>query len=379
MSLVLDEHRQYLSDSVRLGAFRRAIRQVVRPGDVVVDLGSGTGIMGLLACQAGAGRVYAIEYTDIVELARTLAAANGFESRMTCIRALSTQTELPERADVVIADQIGQFGFEAGLWEYFADARRRFLREGGVLIPASVSLFVAPVQVAELFERIEFWRERKAELDVSPAREWAVNTGYPAVLDAGDLLADGTCASCVRMLDASPAPFRFSVATTIQRAGTLHGIGGWFEAELAPGVTVTNSPAAADRIGRRNAYLPIDRAVAVERGDEVRIEIHADPLEAMLTWTVAIAPRSGRPVLRFRHSTVKGMLISREALRRSRPTFRPTLTRYGEARRTVLELCDGDRPLQDIERTVYERHRDIFRSAADASGFVAEVVTRYAD
>ena len=54
MSLVLDEHREYLSDRNRLDVYARAIAELVKPGAVVVDLGAGTGIMGLLACRAGA-------------------------------------------------------------------------------------------------------------------------------------------------------------------------------------------------------------------------------------------------------------------------------------------------------------------------------------
>ena len=77
MSLVLDEHRQYLSDAVRIDAFRRAIAEVVAPGSVVLDLASGTGILGLLACEAGARRVYAIEATGMTEIARAVASANG--------------------------------------------------------------------------------------------------------------------------------------------------------------------------------------------------------------------------------------------------------------------------------------------------------------
>jgi protein arginine N-methyltransferase 1 len=68
--LSLDEHRQYPVDEVRLSAFEGAVASVVRPGHVVLDLASGTGIMGLLACRAGAGRVYSIEMGGMVAVAR---------------------------------------------------------------------------------------------------------------------------------------------------------------------------------------------------------------------------------------------------------------------------------------------------------------------
>src|SRR5919112_4705572 len=69
VSLIVDEHREYLSDSTRLTVFRRAIRECVPPGAVVADIGSGTGILGLLACEAGAARVYSIEATGMIEIA----------------------------------------------------------------------------------------------------------------------------------------------------------------------------------------------------------------------------------------------------------------------------------------------------------------------
>src|SRR5215467_2076803 len=104
MSLVVDEHRQYLCDRARLGVFERAIAATVRPGDVVIDLGAGTGIFGLLACRAGAARVYAIEPGGMIELARALAAANGVGDRITFVRAHSSEAQLPEQADVLVGD-----------------------------------------------------------------------------------------------------------------------------------------------------------------------------------------------------------------------------------------------------------------------------------
>src|SRR4051812_29416099 len=133
MSLVVDEHRHYLADRSRVGAFVEALRATVRPGDVVLDLASGTGILGLLACQYGASRVYAIESEPIAGLAREIARDNGFADRIIPIQALSTRASLPEPVDVIVTDLAGRFGFEAGLVEVIGDARRRFLKPGGRL------------------------------------------------------------------------------------------------------------------------------------------------------------------------------------------------------------------------------------------------------
>ena len=107
MSRVIDEHRLYLRDRHRVSAYERALREVVKPGDVVVDLASGTGILGMLACRVGASRVYAIEQDSIAGLARQIARRNGFEHLITGLRGHSRAVTLPERADVVVCDQIG--------------------------------------------------------------------------------------------------------------------------------------------------------------------------------------------------------------------------------------------------------------------------------
>ena len=153
VSRVIDEHRLYLRDRHRVSAYERALREVVRPGDIVVDLASGTGILGMLACRAGARRVYAIEESGIAGLARQIARANGFEDRITSVRGNSRLVTLPERADVVVCDQIGGFGLEAGIFELAKDVRQRFLRPGGTFVPSAVELVVAAVEHSGLHGR----------------------------------------------------------------------------------------------------------------------------------------------------------------------------------------------------------------------------------
>src|SRR5437763_10778662 len=69
---ILSRHRSLLADSVRTDAFARAIATVVGPDDVVLDLGSGTGVLAILACRASARRVFAVERGHIADVAAML-------------------------------------------------------------------------------------------------------------------------------------------------------------------------------------------------------------------------------------------------------------------------------------------------------------------
>jgi protein arginine N-methyltransferase 1 len=376
VSLVVDEHRQYLADAARLDAFDRALNAVVSRGDVVLDLASGTGILGLLACQAGASRVYAIEAEPIVELARQIARDNGFGDRIVCIQELSSRASLPEPVDVIVTDGAGRFGFDAGLLEMLTDARRRFLKPGGRVIPSALTLWLAPVEADEPRAQVDFWARPVRGLSFSAAHAIARSTGYPRHFTMQDLLAEPAALttldpSCSAEVLSGRADFE------VQRDATLHGIGGWFTADLAPGVVLTNAPGAPARINRRNVFFPLREAVGVARGDRVTVSMRIRPASLLVRWHIEV-----HAVGELRHattaSTFEGMLISREEMERTRPAFQPALTPAGLARRTVLDLCDGERALADIEREVWRRHPAFFHDQDEAAAFVAEVVTRYA-
>lgn len=371
MSIELDAHRQFIADRPRVEALARAIAATVRPGDVVVDLASGTGILGLLACRAGAARVYSIEAGAIVGLSDALARANGFADRVRSVHAHSSVAQLPERADVLVTDQIGQFGFEAGLIEAVADVRTRLLKPGARVVPGRVTMFVAPVEAPGFREELAFWTREPAGFNFVPAHQIALNSGHRVHLGREHLLGAGVPGAVIDLRTVVDAPFGCGATLVASRDGVLDGIGGWFAADLADGITMTNAPGDPNRIDRRNVVFPIDEPVALRAGDTIHVSMRVRPADLLVRWTVE-AP-GGR---RFSHSTLGGMFILRDDLKRTDPASRPRLTGRGVARRTVLELCDG-RPLQAIEREVYDRHRDLFDSEAAAQVFVAEVVTRY--
>jgi protein arginine N-methyltransferase 1 len=376
VSLIIDEHRKYLEDAVRLAAFRAAIGERVRRGDVIVDLGAGTGILGLLACQAGAARVYAIERTAIVGVARQLAVSNGLGDRIIHVHASSELAHLPERADGVITDQIGHFGFEAGLLEIVPDARR-FLKPGAWVIPGTLDLVIAAVEDRDIRQRLAFWTGPVQGFDLSAAGEWARNTGYPTHLDPEQLMSPPVPAAHLDVLEQSADSLDLRATLRMERAGMVDGIGGWFIAQLSPRVQLTNAPGAVERLRRRNLVLPLSEPVRVDPGDQADVRIQIRSADLVVSWRVAMRTADGEK--QFSQSTLRGMLITSDDVRRLAPSHRPRLTPRGLARQTVLKLCDGQRELSFIEREVFARYPALFKTPAEASVFVAEVVSRYSE
>ena len=153
MYSVLDYGRM-ASDGVRMDAYVRAIARAVKPGDVVVDLGSGTGIFSLLAARAGASRVHAVDVNPAVWLVPELAAENKAGGRITVHHGSSMELEPPERADVIVSDMRGTSPLNGDHASAIRDARSRWLKPGGVLVPARDRLFVEVVESDELSARL---------------------------------------------------------------------------------------------------------------------------------------------------------------------------------------------------------------------------------
>jgi type I protein arginine methyltransferase len=141
-------------DRGRTEAYAKAIRARVKPGATVLDIGCGQGILTLFACQADARKVYAIEPDGVIEIAREAAVANGYADRVEFIQALSTEASLPEKVDVIVSDLHGVLPPYRGSIASILDARDRFLKPGGFIIPERETIFVTIVNAPASHERI---------------------------------------------------------------------------------------------------------------------------------------------------------------------------------------------------------------------------------
>jgi hypothetical protein len=214
-------------------------------------------------------------------------------------------------------------------------------------------------------------------LDFDAAAEVAENCFDRVRCDTEDLLAPPARAAQVDLTSATALPLHASIETRVSREGVLDGLAGWFEARLSDTVTMTNSPVAIDPIRRRQVFFPIAASageVRVSPGAKIEasVQMLADDVFA---WQVSVVPERGDPQT-FLQTTVRGMFLTKDDLRRGDPKSRPTLNAGGAALLTVVSICDGTRSLAEIEEEVFRLHADLFSSRQDAAAFVASVIAR---
>lgn len=96
-----------LIDTERTEAFAKAIAATVRRGDVVVDMGTGSGVLAMLAARAGARKVYAVELDgNNIATLEAVFRANGLEDRIVLVRGDACKVDLPQEVDVIIGEMI---------------------------------------------------------------------------------------------------------------------------------------------------------------------------------------------------------------------------------------------------------------------------------
>lgn len=372
-------HHWLLADTGRTVAYRNAISQIVRKNDVVVDIGAGTGILSFFACLAGARKVYAIETSNVLQLARELCARNGFESTVEFHQDRSQNVQLPEPVDVIISDTGASFGLQGGMLGAFLDARQRFLKPGGRIVPHSLRLFVAPVELND-GRNLEIWEKDRYGLDLSSLRRFAANTNYIFNLEPENVLASPASLATIHFEEVNSPYVAGEALLVAARDGVMHGLGAWMQAELAPGISFTNSPLKPTAEWYQS-FFPIEKPVELRTGDCIRVNIRTNDGQVW-RWQVEVTSGSvsgaspSHIKARFDQSTMWDFPVAPEQLKKQLPSYTPKLSRKGEAELFLLGAFDGRRTTAELAAELLKSFGDCFPSKAAASKFVTRIVAR---
>ena len=293
-----EAYRAMMADEVRLEAYRRAIFDKVKEGDAVLDLGSGLGILAFFASQAGAGKVYAVEESEVISLAQELADLNRFDN-IVFIRGKSTEITLPEKVDLVVTETFGSFGLDENIAEYMADARDRFLKRRGELIPESIECFLAPTESPRALEKINFWKKLKEKygIDHSPVVKKVFGSIIDEEIRRSHLLSEEKRLWSLDLYKLKDRVVRGALEFAFIRTGRLHGFAGWFRARLSEDVSLSNSPDQPETHWKQ-AFFPVNYPVRVSRGDGAAISLALGPKylgetgDTVINYTYACYPSS---------------------------------------------------------------------------------------
>lgn len=258
--------------------------ETVHPGDVVVDIGSGTGVLSLFAAMAGASHVYSIEREPVIEVAREIAALNGLSETITFIAGSSSEVEIRERADVLITETIGNVGFDEGIVTWIADAKKRFLKPNARIVPCHVDAIASLVSVPRDFGAMERWTYPLQTLDFSPLMRIVRNSLLWTDLSPAAIVTQPTVVFGTDFAS-EPESLSGSVCVEAIKDAPVHGIGLWFRSDLTSNVTITNAPPNAVPSWEQG-FLPLDETIQVAAGDQVRIDMSSSADGADWTWQV---------------------------------------------------------------------------------------------
>lgn len=373
---LISHYRRMIDDPVRIAAFERAIRAAVKPGDVVVDLGCAFGNYAVLACRAGAAKVYAVEAGPVAGVARRVAEANGLGDRIEVLRGRSTELDAPERADVVVYEDYPGTLVSPASARVSRDAVERWLAPGGRMVPARGRLFVAPAEAPESHAELDCFEstgEQVAGVDIGPTRRLAFCETVPVQLAASALLAEPQRAAELDLQPMGEAALRFRARVRGVRSGTVHGLLLWFGMELA-GEWLSSGPRSPP-IAWKQVLFPLERPLAVEQGAELELSLEGGAFGDEMVWRWRVEAGGEKRGA----DNLETLSLDAGRLARWEPDAVPRRSRAGELELAVLELIDGRRSLEGIVGELEARFPGRFPSPELIQRRVLEIVDRMSE
>ena len=259
----------------RITAFQSALRSCVRIGDVVVEIGAGLGTYSFFAARSGARRVYAIEKERVVQVAEELAVRNGLAERLTFLQANSTEIMLPEKGDVLVLEDFSSLFLRRGLEEVVRDALSRHLKAEGIVIPQSVSLYVAPVGDEALWKGVLNLEEDDYQLyglNLGLLRQMMLESPHVRRINPEALLAEPLAFKSIELKQAQPYVFDEVLALKITQSGTMYGLAGWFDLKVTNDLLLSNAPSNPESAWRQ-VFFPFSNPLKVTEGESVTLRL----------------------------------------------------------------------------------------------------------
>jgi tetratricopeptide (TPR) repeat protein len=242
-------HVPMMNDTLRNAAYHDALKNAVTPETNVLEIGTGSGLLAMMAAKIGAKHVTTCEgVEDIAETAQKIVADNGYSDKVTVIPKLSTKLEvgkdLAEPADILVSEILSSEFLGEGVLSSMEDAKRRLLKPGARIIPARGSIQVALFGGTDIEKNIRV--DEVHGFDLSGFNNIVAQKQYISRDDLEiELLSDDTCAFFFDFVgtDRFARDERKTLEIPVRKPGKCCGIIQWLRLEMDDTIVFENHPA----------------------------------------------------------------------------------------------------------------------------------------
>ncbi|WP_082119502.1 50S ribosomal protein L11 methyltransferase [Saccharothrix sp. ST-888] len=270
-------HFAMLNDIERNGALATAVERQVKPGDHVLDIGAGTGLLAMMAAQAGAAKVISCEANPLMaEIATQVVAAHGLSDVITVIPRRSDELvvgrDIERPVDVIVSEIVDCGLIGEGILPTMRHAREHLLAPGGILMPPSARIHGALLQSSVVAGLNQV--HNACGFDIGVINSLATVGHFPVRLHTWPhtMLSAATELVSFDFVHGSLDDGSRQVALTATADGIVHGVVAWFEMDLGARVTLRNAPDNKSSHWMQ-ALIPLDPPVQVTAGQAVGVDL----------------------------------------------------------------------------------------------------------
>jgi protein arginine N-methyltransferase 1 len=287
----IQEHERMLADSVRVSTYHEGLTKHIKEGDTVIDLGTGTGLLSFLAAKKKPKRIYALDHSNIMDIAKLVANKNNID----CIEFINMNSRnftLNEKVDVIIHEQIGDFLFEENMIKNICDLRDRLLKPGGIILPSKFDFYIEPIMLSDEYSIPYLWDQKDiCGINFSCTKDICSN-----LLDKSHNYFGINNGSVEKMLSTNEPAYSFDlenivendlptnliISRTVKEDGRMDGFAVYFKTNFDDEISFTTYPLGKNTnwAGRMLRISPKE----VKRGEKINLDIKFPDIRDQDSW-----------------------------------------------------------------------------------------------
>ncbi|MBC7429611.1 MAG: 50S ribosomal protein L11 methyltransferase [Bacteriovorax sp.] len=279
-SEVVPWHFPMMNDTVRNDAYEKALETALKKGGAVLDIGSGSGLLAMMAARHGATKVITCEeVTMVAEKAKVIIQRNGFKDQIQVINKLSTTLvpgiDYPERADILVTEIFDNGLLGENALVAIEHARKHLLKPNAQLIPSGARVYAMCIESSEIYKNHRV--ETISNFDLSPFNQFTSfdYTGYHlARTDYHALTATTSIFDFDFRKDSEnkSVPIEFEIT----RSGTCHAVAFWYELQLDLDTIISTAPHLPQLSCWKQAIQLLPQPQTFVEGQSFKLTAHHD-------------------------------------------------------------------------------------------------------